>query len=142
MSRPAVAELPDVLVTHTSRPAAMTARGAWRLRRFRWGMLLVCLIVALALLGPMVAPRGETEFVGLPNQRGVDGALFGTDYLGQDVWSRFLRGGLPILVMAGSASAIGLLAGTLLGLAGALHRGLVETVALMALAGILLRFLF
>jgi peptide/nickel transport system permease protein len=96
--------------------------------RFRLGIVLVCLIVGLALLGPVFAPHGETEFVGLPNERSAGGTLFGTDYLGQDVWSRFLRGGTQILLMAGAASAIGLVVGTLLGLAGALHRGVVDLV--------------
>ena len=49
------------------------------------------------MFGPLFAPYGATEFVGPPFTRDVPGVRFGTDYLGQDVWSRFLLGGRLIL---------------------------------------------
>ena len=49
--------------------------------------------------------------------------LFGTDYLGQDVWSRFLYGGRTILVARPSPStAIGLVVGIVIGLVAAYDR--------------------
>ena len=55
--------------------------------------------------------------------RHVDGTRFGTDYFGQDVLSRFLYGGRSILVLAVLATAIALVAGTLIGLVAAYDRG-------------------
>ena len=75
-------------------------RTALRLWRTRIGLVLVLIVVGIAIVGPWVAPHGPTEFVGPPNTRNVEGLLFGTDSLGQDVWSRFLYGGRTILVLA------------------------------------------
>ena len=61
-----------------------------RLWRTRIGLALVVLLVFVALFGPFFAPYGPTDFVGAPNTGPSDVAEFGTDHLGQDVWSRFL----------------------------------------------------
>ena len=96
-----------------SRPRGLF-RSALRLWRTRIGLMLVVVARRRSpFFGPLFAPHGETEFVGTPNTRDVEGLLFGTDYLGQDVWSRFLYGGRTILVLAVVATAIG---------AGARHR--------------------
>jgi peptide/nickel transport system permease protein len=88
--------------------------------RARAGLALLALVVAVAVVGPVFAPHGETDYVGPPNRTGVAGALFGTDQLGQDVWSRFLLGGRTILLYAAIATALGLLIGAAVGLAAAL----------------------
>jgi peptide/nickel transport system permease protein len=92
----------------------------------RLGLVILTVVVGVALVGPVLAPRGETEFVGAPNSRHVDGALFGTDYLGQDVWSRFLLGGRALLALAGLATVLGVVAGAAIGLMAALARGLLD----------------
>ena len=91
-------------------PRACSARRS-RLWRTRIGLALVAVVVGIAIIGPWVAPHGPTEFVGTPNTRNVDGILFGTDALGQDVWSRFLHGGRTILVLAVVSTVIGLVVG-------------------------------
>jgi peptide/nickel transport system permease protein len=95
-------------------------RGALGSGRARAGLALLALVVAVAVVGPVFAPHGETDYVGPPNRTGVSGALFGTDQLGQDVWSRFLLGGRSILLYAAIATALGLLIGAAVGLAAAL----------------------
>ena len=69
------------------------ARKALRQAQLRIGLILVILVVAVALLGPLFAPHGPAALVGptygLPEQ----GALLGYDYLGRDIWSRLLAGG-------------------------------------------------
>ena len=66
----------------------------------------------MALFGPFFAPHGPTDFVGAPNTRAVDVAIFGTDHIGQDVWSRFLWGGRAgARGSAMAATAIGLVLG-------------------------------
>jgi peptide/nickel transport system permease protein len=107
------------------------------LRRVRVGLALVTLVVGLALVGPLLAPRGATEYVGLPNSRRAAGALLGTDYLGQDVWSRFLLGGRAILIYAALATIFGVTAGAAVGLVAAYRPGILDD-ALMRAVDVLL----
>lgn len=101
---------------------------ALRLWRTRIGLAIVLILVGVAVLGPLVAPYGGTEFVGTPSTPDVPGLLFGTDKLGQDVWSRFLLGGLTILLLAVVSTAIGLTIGTVVGLIAAYDRGRLDNV--------------
>jgi peptide/nickel transport system permease protein len=130
----------DVLVpvaaTTRSRGIFRTALRSWRTRA---GLVLVSIVVGLAIIGPWVAPHGATEFVGPPNTRNVDGLLFGTDFLGQDVWSRFLYGGRTILLLAFASTTIGLIVGTVIGLVAAYNRGRLDNV-LMRSIDVLLAF--
>jgi peptide/nickel transport system permease protein len=127
--------VPTVPTTRT-RGFVRSALGLWRTRI---GLALVAIVVGIAVIGPWLAPHGETEFVGTPNTRNVDGLLFGTDALGQDVWSRFLYGGRTILVLAIAATAIGLVAGAVIGLVAAYNRGRLDNV-LMRCIDVLLAF--
>jgi peptide/nickel transport system permease protein len=77
----------------------------------------------IALLGPLVAPHGPGDFVGLPNTGPTAAARFGTDHIGQDVWSRFLLGGSEILILATLATLLGLALGATLGMLAAYSRG-------------------
>jgi peptide/nickel transport system permease protein len=95
------------------------ALGLWRTRI---GLVVVAVLLLLAIFGAAVAPYEPAEFVGTPNTRNVEGLRFGTDYLGQDVWSRFLYGGRKILVMSVLATAIGLTIGGVIGLVAAYNR--------------------
>ena len=58
-------------------------------------------MVAIALFGPLVAPHSPTEFVAAPNAGPSANALFGADALGRDVFSRWLYGGLTVLLDLG-----------------------------------------
>ncbi len=109
-----------------------TLRRSLRLGRTRVGLALVGLMVAIAVLGPLVAPHSPTEFVGPPNSPSSANALFGTDALGRDVFSRFLYGGLTVLWMSVAATAVGIVAGTALGLTAAYSRGRVDEVLMRA----------
>jgi peptide/nickel transport system permease protein len=127
-----------VPVASTVRPRGIF-RSALRSWRTRAGLVLVAIVVGIAVIGPWVAPHGATEFVGTPNTRDVEGLLFGTDALGQDVWSRFLYGGRTILVLAVVSTAIGLFVGTIIGLVAAYNRGRLDNV-LMRAVDVLLAF--
>lgn len=105
----------------------MIARAA-RLGRVRVGIGLVMIVSAVALIGPVVAPHAATDYVSRPHTSRVAGAVFGTDYLGQDVWSRFLHGGRPVIVVASLAATIGVLVGALVGVSAAWACGWVSTV--------------
>lgn len=92
---------------------------AWRYTRTRIGLVLVLLIVAIALLGPLLA--GSTrEFVAAPFASPSEFGPFGTDVLGRDVWARFLSGGRSTLSVAVAATALGVGVGSLIGLGTAL----------------------
>jgi peptide/nickel transport system permease protein len=111
----------------TSAPPGVL-RSAWRMWRVRIGLAVLLLLVLVALGGPLVAPYGEAEFVGQPNTREVEGTRFGTDYFGQDVWSRFLYGGRTILVLASLSTALALVLGVTIGLIAAYNRGRLDDV--------------
>lgn len=117
----------SVTTEPTSAPPGVL-RSALRMWRVRIGLALLLLLVLVALGGPLVAPYGEAEFVGQPNTRDVEGTRFGTDYFGQDVWSRFLFGGRTILVLASLSTALALVLGVTIGLVAAYNRGRLDDV--------------
>jgi peptide/nickel transport system permease protein len=122
----------DVATDKVRRPPGVFIRAMW-LWRTRIGLALLAIVVGVALLGPLFAPHGETEGVGTPNKAKVDGLLFGTDKLGQDVWTRFLLGGRSILILAVVATALGLILGGAIGLAAALNRGRLDEVMMRSI---------
>src|SRR2546421_12419499 len=126
---------PEV-VTHRRATGALL-RSALRLRRTQIGLGLVLFILAIAIVGPRLAPRGGNDFVGTPNSLSVPGALFGTDHIGQDVWSRFLHGGLTILVLAAAATVLGLVLGIAVGLITAYSRNVLDDILMRAMDVIL-----
>lgn len=68
-------------------------------------------VLAIALLGPLLAPHSPTEPVAAPYTGPGPGHLLGSDSLGRDVLSRTLRGGFALL----SASTLACLASTAAG---------------------------
>ncbi len=112
-------------------------RGAIALGRTRVGIAFVLLVAAFALLGPLIAPHGPADFIGVPNTGPNGAARFGTDHLGQDVWSRFLYGGREILVLATLATLLGLAIGVTIGLFAAYSRGLLDDVVMRGMDVIL-----
>lgn len=112
------------------RGVLVAALGLWRTRI---GLAIVLLLVGIAVLGPLFAPYGATEFVGPPFTLDVPGARFGTDYLGQDVWSRWLLGGRVILALSVTSTLIGLVVGTVVGLFAAYDRGALDNVLMRAM---------
>lgn len=110
--------------SHRRRPGVL--RRAVRLRRVKVGLALVTVVVLVAALGPVAAPLGGTDYVGRPNTARIAGAAFGTDHLGQDVWSRCLLGGRSILVYAALATIIGVIAGAAIGALAAYAGGRVD----------------
>jgi peptide/nickel transport system permease protein len=103
-------------------------RRAASLTRTRVGLAIVGLMVAIALLGPLVAPHSPTEFVAAPNTGPSSTALFGADALGRDVFSRFLHGGLTVLWLSAAATAVGIVVGTTVGLVAAYSRNWADDV--------------
>ena len=128
---------PEPEVVTARKPTGALLRQSSRLWRTRIGLALVVLLVFVALFGPFFAPHGPTDFVGAPNTGPSDVAKFGTDHIGQDVWSRFLWGGREVLGMAVAATAIGLLLGGAVGLVAAYSRNILDDILMRGMDVIL-----
>ena len=114
------------------RPWLGILRNALRLGRTKIGVAIVLFLIAIALFGPLVAPHSPTEFIGVPNAGPSSDALFGTDALGRDVWSRFLNGGRSVLWMSAAATLFGVGVGVMIGLVAAYSRNWVDDVLMRA----------
>lgn len=96
--------------------SASNLRRVTQQRRLMTGLIITLVVVGLALIGPLIAPHGETEITGKPY---TDAGLLGTDYLGQDVFSRVLEGGLSILGISLLATLLGMVGGIMIGVVAA-----------------------
>ena len=125
MNAPATAAEPISIPPppRAARPLVALARTALGLRRTQIGLFLTLALVGIALIGPFFAPHSPSEFVGVPNTGSSSNAIFGTDQLGRDVFSRFLWGGRSVLALASLATLLGLLLGVTVGLVAAYSRG-------------------
>ena len=108
-----------------------------RQRRLVTGAVITLVIVLMAIFGPLFAPYGENEIVGKPYTH--EGGWLGTDYLGQDVWSRVLDGGGTILVNSLLATALGMVLGIIIGVVAAYAGGWLDEV-IMRLNDVALAF--
>jgi peptide/nickel transport system permease protein len=110
--------------------------GLWRVlrhdRRAWFGATSVLIVVALAILGPALAPHPPEEFVGKVYSGPGPDIILGTDILGRDVLSRLLAGGQLFLLQGIVAAILGVGAGTLLGVAIGIARNRLGQVVLFA----------
>jgi peptide/nickel transport system permease protein len=112
---------------------------AVRTRRGTVGTALVGLVVAVAVVGPFVAPGSPTDFVSAPFSGPAPGAPLGGDALGRDVLSRVLAGGWLLLLMAAGATLFGIVVGAAAGISAAYLRGRADAV-IMRSVDVLLAF--
>jgi ABC-type dipeptide/oligopeptide/nickel transport system permease subunit len=96
-------------------------------------------ILAIGLLGPLVTPNSPSAIVGAPFQRPTSSFPFGTDFLGRDVLSRVLAGGLSLLWLSLLATALAYAIGITAGLIAGYARSIVDPVLMRAM-DILLAF--
>jgi peptide/nickel transport system permease protein len=95
----------------------MMLREAWGMRRTKIGVAVCAAIVALAVIGPWIAPYSPTEFVAPPfSPPDIPKTWLGSDYIGHDVLTRVLYGGRTVILLALAATVIGLVLGVTLGL--------------------------
>lgn len=119
-------------------PPSVPAGSVHRLERRRWlatlgraartrrgaiGLALVVLVVAIAAVGPVVAPHSPTELATAAYATPSSAYPLGADSLGRDVLSRLLSGGWLLLLMAAAATAVGVAAGAAAGISAAYLRG-------------------
>lgn len=113
------------------RPGSLLRR-AMRFHRSQVGAGILLVILFIALLGPVLSPHSPTAFIGAPNSSPGGHALFGTDVLGRDIWSRFLHGGRSVLGLSLAATVLGVGTGTLIGLVAAYYKGLTDEILMRA----------
>jgi peptide/nickel transport system permease protein len=106
-------------------------------RRLVIGLVITVVIALVAVIGPWLAPYGENEIVGKPFTH--QGSWLGTDYLGQDVWSRVLDGGGSILLISVLATLLGMVVGIMIGVVAAYIGGWLDE-AIMRLNDVALAF--
>jgi peptide/nickel transport system permease protein len=112
--------------------ASRVLRSAVRTRRGQIGAFLMLLVLAIAFLGPLFAPKSAVGFEAPPfSTPGTAGAgLLGTDYLGRDVLSRTLDGGRSLILLSILATLLTIGAGASAGIVSAYRRGWVEGVTM------------
>jgi peptide/nickel transport system permease protein len=96
--------------------AVRTPRGAM-------GLGLAGFVVAVAVIGPLVAPDSPTALLTFPFGKPSGQFPLGADFLGRDVLSRVLEGGWLLLLMAVAATVLGVAAGAAAGISAAYLRG-------------------
>lgn len=122
-----------------SRTIVSLLRRALHFRRAQVALVMLCCIMFIALVGPYLAPKSPTAFIGPPFHPPFAGAPFGTDNLGRDVLSRFLSGGRLILGIALAATILGVGAGAFVGMVAAYSRSVWDDV-LMRTTDVFLAF--
>jgi len=103
------------------------------------GLLLLGLILAVVVFGPLFAAHPPDEPIGAPFAVPSSAAPLGTDFLGRDVLSRLLWGGRSVVALAGIATVLAYLCGLVVGLLAGYRRSLLDPI-LMRSADILLSF--
>lgn len=107
-------------------------RGVGATTTGRVGAGLLLLIGLIAIIGPLVAPHSTGEILGRPLESPSGDALLGTDILGRDTLSRFLSGGLILLLATFAATLLAYMVGGALGLVAGYRRGLGDLVLIGA----------
>ncbi len=112
--------------------ATRTVRGAI-------GLGLAFLVIALAVIGPWIAPYSPDALQTLDFGKPSGDFLLGGDSLGRDVVSRVLDGGWLLLLMALAATALGIILGAAAGVSAAYLRGLSDGI-IMRTVDVILSF--
>ena len=121
------------------REWVQTVRSAWHLWRTKIGLFMFLALLLIALFGRFVAPYSPTQFVGHPFASPSAAAWLGTDFLGRDVLTRVLYGGLSVFVLGITATLIGIVLGVSLGLISGYARRWVDE-AVMRMLDVVLAF--
>jgi peptide/nickel transport system permease protein len=92
------------------------------------GLAMLLFVVGVALIGPLVAPHPLAEPIGAPGSGPSTIAPLGTDFLGRDVLSRVLHGGLPVLGLSVITIFLTYLFGIAIGMIAGLSRSIIDPI--------------
>lgn len=95
-------------------------------RQMQIGLVMTAFVVLLAVLGPLLAPYGQTQIVVGPFAAPSGGHPLGGDYLGHDVLAVVMHGGLTVVGLSLAATIIGVGLGLILGLIAGFARPLID----------------
>lgn len=100
------------------------------------GLLLIFLVIAV--IAPFIAPYSPTEFHTARSFEGPSGDfLLGTDQFGRDTLSRILVGTRSIFLVSFSATAFGVVIGTVIGLTAGYYGGKTDEVLMRISDGVM-----
>ena len=88
----------------------------------RFGVIVICIYVLVALFAPLLAPYGEAEVFPSPYEPWSATYIFGTDQIGRDIFSRMIYGARNTVGIAVATTLLSYLIGGSLGLAAAIDR--------------------
>jgi len=108
-----------------TRPWRLLLSTAWSQHRTKIGLGITLLLIGIAVFGRLVAPYAPDQGIEgqLPFAPPSSDAWLGTDAIGRDVLSRFLHGGLSVLLLSGLSTALGMTLGVTVGLLAAYSPG-------------------
>ncbi len=92
------------------------------------GLIMVSIFIFVGLLGPIIFPADPFEMVAAPLSKPGAGALFGSDYMGRDVFIGIIYGTRPTLVIATTATLMTVLIGITLGAVAGFYGGMIDNV--------------
>ncbi len=103
------------------------------------GLGMLVFVLGVAILGPLFAPHGLATPIGAPGTPPSSAAPLGTDYLGRDVLSRLLHGGISVIWIGTAATVLSYSLGIPTGMVAGYRRGLIDPI-LMRGVDVLLAF--
>ena len=117
------------------------ARTAGLGRRFQWAhswsariaLVAFGLVLAIAFVGPYLAPHSTSELAGIPYSTPSAKFPLGNDYLGEDVFSRVLSGGRTVIVYGALATLLAYAVGGVIGLVAGYSRSRLDPVLMRAM---------
>ncbi|MGE0714923.1 MAG: ABC transporter permease [Alphaproteobacteria bacterium] len=96
------------------------------------GLVVLALVLAAAIVGPMIHPVDPFDMVGRPSQPPSARFLLGTDVSGRDILAGLLHGARVSLVVGVAASLAATLVGLLVGAVAGFYGGAVDNLLMRA----------
>ncbi|MGA1795108.1 MAG: ABC transporter permease [bacterium] len=109
----------------------------WRDRLGRFGLLLICLILVMALFAPRLAGHQPVAYTRAPFSPPSMKHWLGTNDVGQDIFTRLLYGARTSLVIGIGVGILSVLLSIMIGATAALFGGLYDRIAMRVVDALL-----
>jgi ABC-type dipeptide/oligopeptide/nickel transport system permease subunit len=116
------------LVESVRRRLALTQSWAVRI-----GLVVLFFVLGVAFIGPYFAPYSPSDLAGIPFSTPSSQFRLGTDYLGEDVFSRVLSGGRAVILYGAAATILAYLVGGTIGLLAGFTRSRLDALLMRAM---------